>query len=97
MFNALSRRRWRTGARPDAKEGSQAGREPRAETEVSEAARVWLFAQNDHPEWGRAPAAENHRGEHVRQPLPTRCSRRMSSRDGGEGGKRGEKRADGGR
>ena len=36
--------------------------------EVSEAARVWLLAQNDHPEWGARPLRRIIE-RHVRQPL----------------------------
>ena len=36
--------------------------------DVSEAAKTWLLAQNDHPEWGARPLRRIIE-RHVRQPL----------------------------
>jgi ATP-dependent Clp protease ATP-binding subunit ClpC len=68
MFNALSPQALRLVLDLMLKKEAKLADSRGLKLEVSEAARVWLLAQNDHPEWGARPLRRIIE-RHVRQPL----------------------------
>ncbi len=68
MFNALSPEALRLVLDLMLKKEAKLAEGRGLKLEVSEAARVWLLAQNDHPEWGARPLRRIIE-RHVRQPL----------------------------
>ena len=55
MFLPLSVRAAAPDPRSDAEEGSQDAQGQGVTLEISEPAKAWMLAQNDHPEWGARP------------------------------------------
>jgi ATP-dependent Clp protease ATP-binding subunit ClpC len=68
MFNALSPEALRLVLDLMLKKEAKLAEGRGLKLEVSEAARAWLLAQNDHPEWGARPLRRIIE-RHVRQPL----------------------------
>src|SRR5512136_548140 len=68
MFNALGPQALRLVLDLMLKKEAKLAESRGLKLEVSEAARVWLLAQNDHPEWGARPLRRIIE-RHIRQPL----------------------------